>query len=578
MIILENALVLTLNENNDFGRYSILIKDKIIEDIADTSPAGETKLRKWKESSTAEIIDCTDKLLMPPFVNSCLRSEASLIHYLLKKRSYEDTEGDLCTELIFNYLYQEIMGEDTKNDLDNIYKYSLIKNLKSGVLFLNEFSHRKDINHIPSIIGSVKILGQKISVCYQIKQDPEVIRDFKYLNPSYYLINENHLTIYDISWIKELKNHGVIKLFVEAATNKQATENFRQIFHKSLFEFLEEYSLIDENTSFINPIYLTYNDLKILTNSGASVIICPSDLINFSNRYFPIDDFVGHGIRFSVGSGWLGTDLLNELRLLREKYRELNLSSMELILSVTKIPYRLYFNGNSLYSIEPGSNADIIFIDFSDSRFQFLPERTDNEKVCDFIIDNLTSYNISSVMSAGEFRSLDNKLITSNEREILRNMNITRKKLYSVGKYEELHLKKEKEIIKEQKPSDEDEIKLFPEKSEEATEHVKEEFRIKSRISAYKQKKTTLQNSLFDELNETNIIQSDDSLKSPVLNLLISEQHTPSDDENLIQIKSIDEIVINKLGRPKSTETQKKVNPESKIELPKDVKLRFGDD
>ncbi|MCX7878337.1 MAG: amidohydrolase family protein [Ignavibacteria bacterium] len=578
MFILENAYVLTLNENNDFGRYSILIKDKLIDDIADKSTVGEAKLRKWKESGSFEIIDCTDKLIMPPFVNACLRSEATLIHYLLKKRNYEDTEGDLCTELIFNYLYKEIPGEDTKRDLDNIYKYSLVRNLKSGVLYLNEFSLRKDINHIPYIIDSINITGQRVSVCYPIKQDSEVIRDFKYLNPSYYLVNENHITVYDISQIKELKNHGVVKLFVEAATNKQVTDKFRQIFHKSLFEFLEEYSLIDENTSFINPIYLTYNDLKILTNRNASVIVCPRDLVNFTSRYFPIDDFAGHGIKFSIATGWLGTDLMKELRLLRNKYRELNLSSLELILSVTKIPYGLYFDDSSYYSINPGSRADMIFIDFSDSRFQFFPERPDIEKVCDFIVDNLSSYNISAVMSGGEFRCLDHKLLTADEQEILNNVSLTRTRLYSAGKYEELHLKKVKESIAERIAEKEDEAKLFPDKSEETEEIPKEEFRIKSRISVYRQRKSSMQNSLFDELTESNIIQSDDSLKSPVLNLLISEQHTPADDEALIQTKSVDEIVINKLVPQRSKETQKKVNQESKIELPKDVKLRFGDD
>ena len=113
MIILKNAYVLTFNKNNDFGRYSILIDGGKISDIADSSPKGAGKVEKWIEQHSAdgEVIDCSKKILMPPIVNSCSSAEGSLLHYLLKRRHYEKVDEDLCTDLIFNYIFQELPGK-----------------------------------------------------------------------------------------------------------------------------------------------------------------------------------------------------------------------------------------------------------------------------------------------------------------------------------------------------------------------------------------------------------------------------------------------------------------------------------
>ncbi|MFI5211928.1 MAG: hypothetical protein ACHQIH_03525, partial [Ignavibacteria bacterium] len=431
MIILKNAYVVTFNKNNDFGRYSILIDGSRISDIADSSPKGISKVDKWIEqhSADSEVIDCSKKILMPPIVNSCSRAEGSLLHYLLKRRHYEKVEEDLCTDLIFNYIFQELPGDTARQDLVNIYDYSLNRELKSGILYLNEFSLRKDTNHLAPVTNALKTTGQKISICYPIKQDVNTLRDFKYLNPSYYLTQEHLLTVYDISSLTELKSHNLKNLFLEVAVNKEITEKFRQTFHKSVISLLDEYGLIDENTSLINPLYLDYNDLKIITDKKANIIICPRDLHFFTERYFPIDDYIGHGIRFSIGTGWLGEDVLKEVRLFRNKYKELNLSNVELLYSVTKVPYQLFFSSESYadssYCIDINKPAEMIFIDLSDTRFQFFPEDQSFESVCDFLVDNLVSHNISDVMTGGIFKLRNNSSAVGNEEELITNINET---------------------------------------------------------------------------------------------------------------------------------------------------------
>ncbi|MCC7158878.1 MAG: amidohydrolase family protein [Ignavibacteria bacterium] len=590
MIILKNAYILTFNKNLDFGRYSVLINDNKITDIADSTPKGASKVDKWIElhSSNCEIVDCTMKLIMPPLVNSCQKSEGSLLHYLLKRRHYEKAEEDICTDLIFNYIYQELPSETTQTDLANIYDYSFNRALKSGVEYINEFSLRKDTNHYAPVTNAFKNTGQKITLCYPIKQDINLIRDYKYLNPSYYLTQENLLTVYDISNITELRSYNLKNLFLEAAVNKEITERFKQTFHKSLIALLDEYQLINSNTSLINPLYLEYSDLKIITERKANIIICPRDLSYFSNRYFPIDDYIGHDIKFSIGTGWLGEDLLKEVRLFRNKYKELNISSIDLLYSITKIPHELYFNfdqsGDQAYGIDINKPADMIFIDLNDLRFQFFPEEFSFESVCDFIIDNLTSFNVSDVMTGGMFTLKNNKPANSNENEVITRVNVTRNRLYKTGKYDEL--KKRKQAKENSDKLDmgsrsDDEIKLFSEKTDEVTDiEATEEFRIKTKLPVFRQKAVPGQRSLFEQIEQSSIILSDELCDTPELNLLITDPDASKQvEDDIIQASAIDETIIRRLGSEKKAEKDTKhLKSESKVELPKNVKLKFGDD
>ena len=590
MIILKDAYVLTFNRNNDFGRYSLLINENRITDMADSSAKGSGKVEKWIEQyqGSAEIIDCSGKIIMPPLVNSCLRSEGSLLHYLLKRRHYEKAEEDLCTDLIFNYLYQEMPGEGIQKDLLNIYEYSFNRSLKSGVAYMNEVSLRKDTNHLLPITNAVKKTSQDISVCYPIKQDTNTIRDYKYLNPSFYVTQENQLTVYDISGITELKSHNLRDLYLEVAVNKEITDQFRQTFHKSVISLFDEYDLIDSHTSLINPLYLDYNDMKIIKDKKANIIICPRDLNYFTARYFPIDDFIGHGIKFSIATGWLGEDILKDMRLFRNKYKELNLSSEELLNSITRTPHSLYFDRNSdgdnSYRIDINKPATVCFIDISDLRFQFFPEDLTYSAVCDFIVDNLTSYNTSDMMIEGVFKVKDNKVLNADENDLVERILETREKLYKTGKYEELKKKKQARETSEKLDMTgrtDDEIKLFSEKNNDDEDiESREEFRIKTKLPVFRQKKIPGQRSLFEEFDHVSIVQSEDFQQTPMLNLLITDpDSSKSVEDDIIQAKTVDETIFKRLGSEKKQEkTSKQPVTESKVELPKNVKLKFGDD
>ncbi len=591
MIILSNALVFSLGNAKELASYYILISGNKITDMIDVRDArAADKLNAWtgKYKDSAEVVDCSGKLVMPTFVNACLKSEGALINYLLRNRHYEVHDGDIYTDLIFNYIYQELENDEINSDLENIYTYSFAKNLKSGISALNEFSLRKDGYHLDHLSKALKVTGQTASAAYPVRQELDEIKNHKELNPAYYLTDENQLTIFDITTITELRSQGVEKLFLEIATNKDVTDNFRQTFGKPIIKYLDEYGLMDGNTFLINPLYLSYDELKIIREKGAGVIVCPRDLLYFTNRYFPIDDYINFGIKFTIGTGWLGEDMFKDLRFFRNKYKELNLSSIDLLKAITVVPYDMFFsggkNGDDSFTIDINKVADIAIIDLTDIRFQFFPQSPDFEDVCDFMVDNLTSFSFSDIILKGEFKVRDGKLVNADESGLIASIHQTRERLYKVGKYEELaERKKQREKVRELDLSsrDSEEIKLFSDTGEENIEIVdaKDEFRIKARISAPRRKTPRSQKNLFDELEQNSFVQKEEYRETPEFNLLFTEVNEIKEfDEEVQHAKLVDEKILKQTAYDKKLEKKKPETGDSKIELPKNVKLRFGDD
>jgi cytosine/adenosine deaminase-related metal-dependent hydrolase len=595
MLILKDAYLYTQNRNKEFGRYSICINEGRIADIipSRTLKDDETeqpRVRKWIEQSDsqAQVIDCSAKLIIPPLINSCVKSEGTFVKYLLRNRRYEETKSDLCTDLIFNYIYQESETDEHIDILSTNYLYSLNRNLKSGVTRLNELSPRKDTNHLEPLKEITSRSRQSINCGYAIKQEQKFLEPFRELNLSYYLTDENLITVFDISKIAELRKQFVSKLFLEISTNKDVTEKFKYSFGKPIIALLSDYGLIDESTCLINPLYLSYDEIKILKETHASVVICPRDLIYFTNRYFPLDEFLNYGIKFSVGTGWLGEDLLKEARLLRHKFKELNLPSQLLFESVTSVPEKLFFkgeaDGSEAGAFETGKRADMVFVDLSDLRFQLYPENFGYASVTDFIIDSLSASDITDVLINGEFVVKDSKLITENEQSLIEKASVVREKLYRIGKYTEIQKRKEQsQSVQEIDLSsrDSDEIKLFSDTSEKSpaeTQTDRDEFRIKGKVPIFKPRTPAVQKNLFEEHDVIQIAHSMENEQSPAINLLYSELIESEQADEEIKQTSISEAYILKQTEEKKQEKPKMQNQKSKVELPKDVKLRFGDE
>jgi hypothetical protein len=164
------------------------------------------------------------------------------------------------------------------------------------------------------------------------------------------------------------------------------------------------------------------------------------------------------------------------------------------------------------------------------------------------------------------------------------NINETRNRLYKIGKYDELKKRNEtKQSVSKLDLSgrSDEEIKMFSDNPEETNQREeKEEFRIKTKIPVFRPKPAAGQRSLFEETEQSSIFQSNVFQETPELNLLLTDSGASKTvEEDIVQVSSVDETIIKRLVAERKADTApKQVNQEGKVELPKNVKLKFGDD
>ncbi len=97
-------------------------------------------------------------------------------------------------------------------------------------------------------------------------------------------------------------------------------------------------------------------------------------------------------------------------------------------------------------------------------------------------------------------------------------------------------------------------------------------------MPVFRKKVPAAQKNLFEETNKAPISQSEEYLETPVINLLYTEYEDAKGlDEEVLRNKLTDEKIIKQASAEKKKE-KPEPNPESKVELPKNVKLKFGGD
>ncbi len=95
-------------------------------------------------------------------------------------------------------------------------------------------------------------------------------------------------------------------------------------FHKSPIQVLKEYNLINKNTTIVHGCKLSDDDLKIIKDNGATIIICPAS--NLRVGQIPLDPLRLNklGVKWIIASDGLGTceslNLRYQAKILKECY------------------------------------------------------------------------------------------------------------------------------------------------------------------------------------------------------------------------------------------------------------------
>lgn len=424
-IIIKNGLVLTLDRKGQTGYFNIIIKNNKIFLIDYENKFNEKEFRSKNPDSV--IIDARDKLIMPGFFNSKLISSYTLNKIFFKKCTYQNINSWLSLKWIDNYL-SSIENAEMLRDL---LKINYLRSLQNGEIFINESSHVISRDFFDVYFTDFDWIKQYYNLTsYDFKIPPALNGRI-----SYGFINDENVNNYSLTSVKKNLSGNKVKLYIEASLSEKAFDSIKKVFGRTFINVLAEMDMISSDTIISNPTHISPLEFEILRMKNATVLLCPSDFVNLSDKKLDLDELVSSGINLILGTGYTGTDILSELKILSTLVSK-NLFSYENILQTAILnPSLVYGVSNVTGTIERNRSADLIFFDLKDLRNTLSLPETDKDNVCEFLVHSLCSKDISDVMLKGELLIKDRTEkfeIQGTERE--RSEEISHR-LYSAGKY-----------------------------------------------------------------------------------------------------------------------------------------------
>jgi len=427
-IVITNGLVLTLDRKGQTGYFNLIIRNGKIFLIDNENKFNEKEFRTKNPGAT--IIDATDKLVMPGFFNSKLISSYSLNKLFFQKCSYENLNSWLSLKLIENYL------SDTENALifKDLLTVSFARAMQNGELYINECSPeiKKDFFDIYFKDGDWVDQYFKLTL-YDYTVLSELSGQEKFLSIGFK--TDEDINNYSLTSIKRALADNKLKLFIDASLSRNTFDSIKKVFGKPFISVLADMELITSGTIISNPTHLNLIEIDILKKKRASILISPSDYLNFSDKRIDIDEIITSGLNIIVGTGYTGNDILTELKVLSKMISKNILNGDSLLKTAIQNPSVIFGVANVMGSIERNKSADIILFSLNDARNVLtLPELT-NETVCDFVIQSLSVKDISDIILRGRVIIKDRIDLVNDAKIIKSKAKKISGKVYSAGKY-----------------------------------------------------------------------------------------------------------------------------------------------
>lgn len=425
-ILIKNGLVLEFKKEPETSSIAI-VNGKILE-------IGKDLNQKY---NAKQIIDATDKIVMPGFVNTHshvamsyfkgLADDLPLQEWLTKHiwpveskflsaEFVKDAALHGCAEMIkngittFNDMY--FFGDETAKSAEKIGIRAI---LGEGVLDLPVANYR----NADEIFAYIRKMHDKY-------KNSELI-DFAVAPHAIYTCGKEILIK-----AKDLALELGIMLHIHLSETKQEVENCIKKTGLRPVEYLDSFGFFEEDVVIAHAIWLDENEQKILAKKNSSIAINTSSNLKLASGFDSFKSYLEHGVNLSIGTDGVASNnnlsMLQEISLTAKLQKALNddptiFPAEEMIKMATIGGAKALNKSDQIGSIEVGKKADIIIIDINNLEAQPMYDPYSH------LVYSLTSEQIKDVIINGKIVMRDRQLTNIDENELIEKAKYYQKKI-----------------------------------------------------------------------------------------------------------------------------------------------------
>ena len=435
-LLLTNAIVLTMDEK--FHQYEPGAVAVDGDCIVAAGPEDELK----NQYTAKDNLDCGGKVLMPGLVNAHTHAAMTLLRGLA-----DDLRLDVWLLGFMMPVEREFVSPDFVHLGTSL---ACIEFIRSGVTcFADMYYFEEEAAKATSEIGLRAMCSQTVlkfptpdanSYEKALEASQDFIQRWKghpLIVPSVAPHAPYTCTEDIIQATIEIATSNDVPLHIHLAETAIEVENSKEEHGMAVIPYVEKHNLFDAKVLAAHCVHVGIDEIHTLHKHKAGVAHNPSSNLKLASGFAPVTEMLEVGLDVGIGTDGPASnndlDMFEEIRLAALVAKGSSgdptvVPARTALAMATRLGAKALHMGDITGSLEPGKRADLILVDISPlhnaPRFQ-----RDPEGVYAQLVYASKATDVTDVMVNGQWLMREQRLLTIEEDELLRQANVYAKKI-----------------------------------------------------------------------------------------------------------------------------------------------------
>lgn len=355
---------------------NVFLNDKVCDILID-----DNKIAKISDKISIqadEVIDCTDKAILPSFCNTHTHASMMFLRGIGEDKNLQD------------WLNNEMFPREAKLKPEHMYslsRYAILEMIKTGTTcFVDMYFH------IPGTLKAVQDMGLRAVIPYlgmdffddkntetaiqqAIRYLEEPLQDVKIKKAlschSIYTCSQKL-----IQKFSELAKQYNTYLQIHVTETQKEVDDCVQKFGCRPVELLYKWGVMGENILFAHAVHLNDDEIQLVKKTGTTLAHCPTSNLKLGSGQMPLQKYLNAGLKLTLGTDSVASNnslsMISEMKLAalsaKNKADSVLAGKVEDIFKIaTQNGFKAF--GIKAGAIKEGNLADFILVDMNN---QFL--------------------------------------------------------------------------------------------------------------------------------------------------------------------------------------------------------------
>jgi 5-methylthioadenosine/S-adenosylhomocysteine deaminase len=382
---------------------NLLIRDGRIVDI---TPANRSFEGLYP---SAEVIDATDNLIIPGFVNAHFHPESVLLHPLTDSKAYSSWR----TLTHFQEASTALAETVSTGEIEDLYRGATLAMLAAGATTVGVQPLPYAADGLLALRASLHDMGIRSSTTLQTWEQITALRDSPAEEHSVAigLGDEETYTVYSFENLVRTSREMRCPISAHIAEVRDDTELLTRRFKKSPMHVLREAGILSGELQLVHCNHLPCGDLELVREAGGTITLCPGSTAAKRSGYPLLRCLAKSDVRLCIGTDWGSVDMLEEIRFLHRLPRLFAdvpaFSPLELLRMATINGAHALGLSDQIGSLEVGKKADLLLFSLNAPQIPAVEASGPPESLAAVLAGHMNTACLTHVMVDGSLRIQD---------------------------------------------------------------------------------------------------------------------------------------------------------------------------